>query len=61
MVLRPYVHTSDWHEMKQHVSTVIASTKLPCMLYNNPVAYKTDFLPPEKAELAAEHKNLAQQ
>ena len=31
---------------------------LPCMLYNNPVAYKTDFLPAEIAELAAEYKNL---
>jgi 1-pyrroline-4-hydroxy-2-carboxylate deaminase len=59
MVLPPYVYTSDWHEMKQHVSTVIGATKLPCMLYNNPVAYKTDFLPSEIAELAAEHANLA--
>ena len=58
MVLPPYVYTSDWHEMKQHVSTVIGSTKLGCMLYNNPVAYKTDFLPKEIAELASEHANL---
>jgi 1-pyrroline-4-hydroxy-2-carboxylate deaminase len=58
MVLPPYVYTSDWHEMKQHVSTVIGATKLECMLYNNPVAYKTDFLPSEIAELAAEHANL---
>jgi dihydrodipicolinate synthase/N-acetylneuraminate lyase len=59
MVLPPYVYTSDWYEMKQHVSTVIGSTKLECMLYNNPVSYKTDFLPNEIAELAAEHTNLA--
>ena len=59
MVLPPYVYTSDWQEMKQHVSTVIGATKLECMLYNNPVAYKTDFLPSEIAELAAEHANLA--
>jgi 1-pyrroline-4-hydroxy-2-carboxylate deaminase len=58
MVLPPYVYSSDWHEMKHHVSTVIGSTKLPCMLYNNPVAYKTDFLPSHIAELAAEHTNL---
>jgi 4-hydroxy-tetrahydrodipicolinate synthase len=58
MVLPPYVYTSDWREMKQHVSSVIGSTKLPCMLYNNPVAYKTDFLPEQIAELAAEHPNL---
>jgi dihydrodipicolinate synthase/N-acetylneuraminate lyase len=58
MVLPPYVYTSDWYEMKQHVATVIGSTKLECMLYNNPVAYKTDFLPTEIAELAGEHSNL---
>jgi 1-pyrroline-4-hydroxy-2-carboxylate deaminase len=28
------------------------------MLYNNPPAYKTDFLAPQIAELAAEHPNL---
>ncbi|WP_158822855.1 dihydrodipicolinate synthase family protein [Granulicella sp. S156] len=59
MVLPPYVYTSDWREMKQHVATIITATKLPCMLYNNPVAYKTDFLPEQIAELAAEHANLA--
>ena len=58
MVLPPYVYTSDWREMKHHVSTVIAATKLPCMLYNNPVAYKTDFLPEQILELANEHTNL---
>jgi dihydrodipicolinate synthase/N-acetylneuraminate lyase len=59
MVLPPYVYTSDWREMKQHVAAVIGSTKLACMLYNNPVAYKTDFLPEQIAELASEHANLA--
>jgi len=58
MVLPPYVYTSDWREMKAHVSAVISATKLSCMLYNNPVAYKTDFLPAQIAELAAEHPNL---
>ena len=24
--------------------TIIGATKLPCMLYNNPIAYKTDFI-----------------
>jgi dihydrodipicolinate synthase/N-acetylneuraminate lyase len=59
MVLPPYVYTSDWREMKNHVGTIIAATPLSCMLYNNPVAYKTDFLPAEIAELAAEHANLS--
>ena len=58
MVLPPYVYASDWREMKQHVSTVIGSTKLSCMLYNNPIAYKTDFLPEQIAELADEFPNL---
>ncbi len=58
MVLPPYVYTSDWREMKQHVSTVLSATKLSCMLYNNPPAYKTDFLPEQIAELAGEHANL---
>jgi 1-pyrroline-4-hydroxy-2-carboxylate deaminase len=58
MVLPPYVYTSDWREMKNHVATIIKATPLSCMLYNNPVAYKTDFLPTEIAELAAKHANL---
>jgi 4-hydroxy-tetrahydrodipicolinate synthase len=58
MVLPPYVYTSDWREMKQHVAAVIAATPLQAMLYNNPVAYKTDFLPANIAELADEFENL---
>jgi len=58
MVLPPYVYASDWREMKAHVSAVIRATKLSCMLYNNPPAYKTDFLPEQIVELAAEHPNL---
>jgi 4-hydroxy-tetrahydrodipicolinate synthase len=58
MVLPPYVYSSDWREMKHHVATVIRATALPCMLYNNPVAYKTDFLPAQVAELARELRNL---
>jgi 4-hydroxy-tetrahydrodipicolinate synthase len=58
MVLPPYVYTSDWYEMKQHVAEVPGATKLGCMLYNNPVAYTTDFLPSQIAELASEHGNL---
>jgi dihydrodipicolinate synthase/N-acetylneuraminate lyase len=58
MVLPPYVYTSDWREMKAHVATVISATKLSCMLYNNPVAYKTDFIPEQIAELCDELPNL---
>jgi len=59
MVLPPYVYSSDWYEMKQHVSAILGATKLTCMLYNNPIAYRTDFLPEQIAELAKEHGNLA--
>ena len=58
MVLPPYVYRSDWREMKAHIEAVFRATKLSCMLYNNPVAYGTDFLPEQIQELAAEHENL---
>lgn len=59
MVLPPYVYKGDWREMKNHVAAVFRATPLSCMLYNNPVAYGTDFLPEQIQELAAEHENLA--
>ncbi|HUZ81408.1 MAG TPA: dihydrodipicolinate synthase family protein [Gaiellaceae bacterium] len=58
MVLPAYAYPTDWREAKQHVAAVIAATSLPCMLYNNPVAYGTDFVPEQIAELAAEQPNL---
>jgi 4-hydroxy-tetrahydrodipicolinate synthase len=58
MVLPPYVYKGDWREMKSHVAAVFNATPLPCMLYNNPVAYGTDFLPEQICELAREHENL---
>src|ERR1700750_1232348 len=58
MVLPPYVYSSDWREMRAHVSAIIEATPLSCMLYNNPVAYRTDFLPEQIGELASAHENL---
>jgi 1-pyrroline-4-hydroxy-2-carboxylate deaminase len=58
MVLPPYVYKGDWREMKTHVAAVFNATPLSCMLYNNPVAYGTDFLPEQIRELATEHQNL---
>ena len=58
MVLPPYVYPGDWREMKAHIATVLSATRLSSMLYNNPVAYVTDFLPEQIAELAQEHDNL---
>ena len=58
MVLPPYVYKGDWREMKAHVAAVFKASALPCMLYNNPVAYGTDFIPEQIQELAAEHENF---
>ena len=58
MVLPPYVYRSDWCEMKAHVEAVFRATKLSCMLYNNPVAYGTDYLPEQIRELTLEHENF---
>ena len=58
MVLPPYVYSTDWREMRAHVSAVIEATPLPCMLYNNPIAYRTDFKPEHVEELAQAHGNL---
>jgi dihydrodipicolinate synthase/N-acetylneuraminate lyase len=58
MVLPPYVYQGDWREMKTHVTAVFEATPLSCMLYNNPVAYGTDFLPEQIRELASEYENF---
>ena len=58
MVLPPYVYKGDWREMKTHVGAVFASAPLSCMLYNNPIAYGTDFLPEQIRELAEEYANF---
>ncbi|MBV9760245.1 MAG: dihydrodipicolinate synthase family protein [Acidobacteriaceae bacterium] len=58
MVLPPYVYVGDWREMKAHVSAVLRATGLSSMLYNNPIAYRVDFLPEQVAELLSEHGNL---
>jgi 4-hydroxy-tetrahydrodipicolinate synthase len=57
MVLPPYVYKGDWRESEAHVSAVISATKLSCMLYNNPIAYGTDFTA-EQVEQLARHANL---
>lgn len=58
MVLPPYLYRSDWRESKHHITEICKATPLSCMLYNNPVAYGTDFLPEQIAELAREIPNL---
>jgi 4-hydroxy-tetrahydrodipicolinate synthase len=59
MILPPYVYQGDWRETKTHIAAILSSTPLEAMLYNNPVAYGTDFVPEQISELAAEFPNLA--
>lgn len=54
MVLPPYVYRGDWREISFHFREVIRATGLSCMLYNNPVAYGTDVMPEQMAELCDE-------
>jgi 1-pyrroline-4-hydroxy-2-carboxylate deaminase len=58
MVLPAYVYRTDPRETEAHYSAVFGATRLPCMLYNNPVAYGTDVLPEDLAALAKKHPNL---
>jgi len=58
MVLPPYVYKGDWREMRYHIGEIVKSTSVSCMLYNNPVAYGTDFLPEQIAELVDGLPNL---
>jgi 4-hydroxy-tetrahydrodipicolinate synthase len=58
MVLPPHVYSSDGREMRAHVGAVLSATPLPCMLYNNPIAYRTDFRLADVGALAASHGNL---
>jgi 4-hydroxy-tetrahydrodipicolinate synthase len=58
MVLPPYVYRGDWRETRAHFAAVIGETTLPCMLYNNPIAYGTDVLPEQVLDLASSLPNL---
>ena len=58
MVLPPYVHNGKMHETIAHFTAIFEATDLPCMLYNNPIAYGTDITPEIIAELADRHANL---
>lgn len=58
MLLPAYVHKGPLQEHLAHIAAVLRATALPCMLYNNPLAYGVDFVPSAIAELAREHQNL---
>lgn len=54
MVLPTMVYKSDPRETIQHYRTIARSTKLPIIVYNNPVSYNVDITPKMFAELADE-------
>ena len=58
MVLPPYVYKGDWRETRAHFDAVIGATPLPCMLYNNPIAYGTDVVPEQMVDLAVSLPNF---
>jgi 4-hydroxy-tetrahydrodipicolinate synthase len=58
MVLPPYVHKGPDAEIEAHFEALLSATDLPCMLYNNPIAYGFDARPEFIAALAARHPNL---
>jgi len=58
LVLPPYVYRGDRREVLAHYAAVFGATDLPCMLYNNPLAYGTDVAPEDVLELATAHPTL---
>ena len=58
MILPPYVHKGPMAEMLAHFSAMLEATDLPCMLYNNPIAYGVDVSPESIVGLADRHDNL---
>ena len=59
MVLPPMRYPSDKPETLGYLRAVAAGAQRPLMLYNNPVAYGTDLLPEDFAELASEPRFVA--
>ncbi len=57
MVMPAMIYRADLREATTYFRTLAASTKLPWMLYNNPVGYPIDITPQTLAELA-DMKNL---
>lgn len=58
MVLPPYVHKGPWAEYEAHFDAVFQACDLPCMLYNNPIAYGVDVTPERIEAFADRHENL---
>lgn len=59
MVLPAMVYKSDSRETLAHFRTVARASKLPIMIYNNPISYGVDVTPEMFAELANEKTIVA--
>jgi len=59
MLLPPMRYPSDQRETISYMEEVAASTDVPVMLYNNPIAYGTDLSPADFETLAANPKFVA--
>ena len=59
MVLPAMVYKSDSRETLQHFRSVARASKLPVMIYNNPISYGVDVTPEMFAELASEKTVVA--
>ena len=58
MVLPAMVYVPRPAELEAHFRAVAGASALPCMLYNNPIAYGTDVVAAQMGELAEKHANL---
>lgn len=52
MVMPSVIYVADAREAMQNVRTIAQAARKPCMIYNNPVAYRVDLKPEHMAELA---------
>jgi 4-hydroxy-tetrahydrodipicolinate synthase len=52
MVMPSVIYVADAREAMQNVRTIAQAAQKPCMIYNNPVAYRVDLQPEHMAQLA---------
>ncbi|WP_233237836.1 dihydrodipicolinate synthase family protein [Bordetella sp. LUAb4] len=52
MIMPSLIYVADSREAMLSVRTIAEAAKKPCMIYNNPVAYRVDLKPEHMAELA---------
>nr|WP_233839375.1 dihydrodipicolinate synthase family protein [Paraburkholderia sp. ZP32-5] len=53
MLMPSVIYVADAREAMLNVRTMAEAAQKPCLIYNNPVAYRVDLLPQHMAELAS--------